>query len=94
MVQTSRKRSVGIEIIQQPAPSRKETKAERFKRIANFRATNALKAIQLLEQLGNREVYGHDQGQRVRLVNTLRDAVDRVEKALDTGGKVVINLFD
>jgi hypothetical protein len=83
-----------VQIDTQPQPQRRETKLEKFIRIAESRATKAIKKIQLLEQLGNREVYDYDEPEIAALIGELRRSVDRVEKVLRSGGKATLKIFD
>jgi hypothetical protein len=59
-----------------------ETKAERFRRIANPRAAAAVKRLRLLRQMvegGNANNYEFTDGQRNMLVTALRNEVEEID---------------
>lgn len=58
-----------------------ESKAERFRRLANRRVPAAVKHIGYVANLGNHANYEYTPEQRDKILRALRDAVDTVERA-------------
>jgi hypothetical protein len=71
-----------------------ETKAEKFVRLSKARMPKVLKAISMLENLGTSS-YESTPDQRVKILRTLKDAVERVDVALNKPKKSADDLgFD
>jgi hypothetical protein len=62
-----------------------ETKAARFKRMANIRLPLAVKAIGKVAQLNGSASYEYDQRQVDLIVGALEAATDRVKRAFAAG---------
>lgn len=69
-------------IILRPAQSaQRETKNERFRRVALGRVQNALKALELVGKLASRQnEYSEDEA--AKIISSLRDASEEVERKL------------
>jgi hypothetical protein len=69
-------------IILRPAqPYQRETKNERFRRIATGRVQNALKALELVGKLASsKSEYSDDEA--AKIISSLRDASEEVERKL------------
>lgn len=83
-----------LQIVEQPRGERNETKRERWIRLATSRGSNAIEAMRLLEQLGNRDTYDFTEADRIELIDKLTAQIDRVEQALLHGRKPSSALFD
>lgn len=73
----ARKRNGEGAVVDKP----EETKADKFKRLANRRLRNAVKALRALANLGNRKQYERTDEQTEILFSVLGRAWDRVKTA-------------
>jgi hypothetical protein len=62
-----------------------ETKQEAFVRLANKRVNNAIKAIQLIGNLGNRTNYEYDAKQVAKIVKALQTELDYAKEKFAVG---------
>lgn len=65
----------------QPAPEGKETKHERFLRLAPLRVQNALRALDIVSKLGSRQ-NDFSEEEATRIIEALRARVDTIERLL------------
>jgi acyl-homoserine lactone acylase PvdQ len=71
-----------------PAPAEnRESKADRFKRVAGARTTALLKAFDHLENTANKGTYEWTDDQASKVIAALRERVDRLERRY--GGETV-----
>jgi len=70
---------------QTPPPG--ETKADKFKRVAEGRVTTALGALKNLENLSNATTYEYSDDQVDRIVTALKAQIEVIEKCFAEGGK-------
>ena len=66
----------------QPARA-KESKRQRFERLARYRVNRALDSIRKLESLGNRAIYDFHELDQQKIVDALSGAVAKVGAALE-----------
>jgi len=59
-----------------------ETKAEKFKRLANMRTSAALEKIEMLGRLANRDVYEYSENDVARIVQALEKATTETKMRL------------
>ncbi len=82
------------EVISEEKDVPNETKAEKFVRLSKARMSKVLKAISMLENLGTAS-YESTPDQRVKILRTLKDAVERVDVSLNKPKKSADDLgFD
>jgi uncharacterized alpha/beta hydrolase family protein len=62
---------------------RVETKHERFVRLAEKRVNNALKMINLIGNLSNRNNYDYEKKDYLKIINALKKALAAVESRFD-----------
>ena len=65
----------------------KETKREKFVRLAEKRIDNVLKGINLLENLANHNVYEFTKEDSDKMIRTLKSAVSDLERAYNASEK-------
>lgn len=58
----------------------KETRSERFHRLAVARMNAALKQLRLIENLANRNNYEWTEAEAAKMVTALRKSVDEIER--------------
>jgi len=58
---------------------RRETREERFKRVAERRTSNILKQLQYLGNCSNKSMYSYNEREAKRIINTIREALRRTE---------------
>ena len=61
-----------------------ETKRDKFVRLAENRMNNVLKGIELLGNLSNQNNYEYTQQDLNKIIKTLKEAVNDLEKVYDT----------
>lgn len=63
----------------------KETKEEKFRRLANARVNRALKSIRVIGNLANPATYDYTDKQVNQIVKALRDEVKELQQRFDGG---------
>lgn len=63
---------------------KKETKHEKFKRLAENRVNNALKQIELIGNLSNLNNYEYSQEEIKKIIKVLKNSIEIVEKKFET----------
>ncbi|HEY8435448.1 MAG TPA: hypothetical protein VIK63_00115 [Haloplasmataceae bacterium] len=58
----------------------KETKREKFKRLAELRTNNAIKQIQLIGNLSNKNNYDYTEEDVKKIFKALKEEIDLAEK--------------
>jgi hypothetical protein len=61
----------------------KETKAERFKRVAERRVQNILSNIRSLSQLANKRIYEWNKQQLTKIWGTIEKEIENCKKSFD-----------
>lgn len=64
-----------------------ETKRDKFVRLAENRVNNVIKGISLLENLSNSNNYEYTKEDLIKIVKTLKSAVNNLEKVYDSTEK-------
>lgn len=62
----------------------KETKHDKFKRLAVNRTNNALKNIDLLKNLSNKQSYDYTKEEIEKIIRVLRSAINELEKTFNS----------
>ena len=63
----------------------KETKEEKFRRLANARVNRALKSIRVIGNLANPATYNYTEGQVNQIVKALRAEVKELQQRFNGG---------
>ena len=67
-----------------------ETKHDKFKRLAELRVNNALKAMELIGNLANKKNYDYTEEEQKKILKTLKSSVQMIEQKFNDKG---INKF-
>lgn len=70
----------------------KETKREKFKRLAELRTNNAIKQIQLIGNLSNKNNYEYTEEDVKKIFKALREEIELAEKKFSGKGTKVFKL--
>lgn len=65
--------------------AQKETKEEKFRRLANARVNRALKSIRVIGNLANSATYNYTDGQVNQIVKALRAEVKELQQRFNGG---------
>ena len=74
-----------MEDINEPAPTNgdQETKADKFKRLVNYRMHNAIKRIRQMQNLSNTSQYEYTAEQAEFVINALQHEVDTLARKFE-----------
>lgn len=75
------------------AAPKDETKEQRFKRLANKRVPRALRALRMLENLGQGAAYGYSKDQKDKIIEAVGVACQRVFASFNPTVKDETNFF-
>ena len=62
----------------------KESKREKFVKLAESRTVSAIKAIRIIGKLGNRNAYDYDEADVRKIVKALNDEIDALKNRMKT----------
>ena len=70
----------------------KETKEERFKRVAEKRVQNVLDSLKKLSQCSNKRVYSSDKKQLEKIWNAIEEELNQCKSAFDGAEREMFRL--